>query len=64
MMNNGLMWVFTGDSDAAFMEEFQTLARMNGGEGLWPAATQQVCCAEVPDWARWGLDLNAEMQQL
>lgn len=41
MMNNGLMWVFTGDSNAALMEGFQALTRVRGGERLSPHSSPQ-----------------------
>lgn len=47
MMNNGLMWVFTGDSTAALMEEFQALTRVTGGEGLSPLPSPQAHFSSV-----------------
>lgn len=47
MMNNGLMWVFTGDSNAALMEEFQVLTRLSGGEGLNPHSSPQAQFSSV-----------------
>lgn len=46
MMNNGLMWVFTRDSNAAFTEEFQALGTVNRGEGLNPRSPAQASSAQ------------------
>lgn len=35
MMNNGLMWVFTGDSNVVLMEGFRVLRGVSGGEGFY-----------------------------
>lgn len=69
-MNNGLMWVFTGDSNALQWRNSRRRQRGKGGAGLCPAPARptpriapRVKRIELPGQARCELVTRAEAQE-
>lgn len=58
MMTNGLMWVFTGDSHAAVMEEFRAQE-----ERVEVRGCSLVPPPQLPLCSRWGLDVEREGEE-